>query len=83
LKENCDMSHMINKDVHGDHVYMSCDSPPASIPGLVLSDSSQDSVQYSGMYPHRTEEMAGTSANTQSWDCAGILRNPAEICGGQ
>jgi len=43
-------------------------SPPASIPRLVLSDSPQECT------PTGLKKLAGTSANTQSWDCAGILQ---------
>jgi len=97
LKENCDMSRMINKDVHRDgshhmmhliiyninnihtqaHVYMSCDSPPASIPRLVLSDSPQDSLQSSGMYPHRTEKIGW---HISQYSVLGLCRNPQETC---
>ena len=89
MKENCDMSHMINKDVHRDgshhmmhliiyipkHMFI-ChvthhlhQSPDWSCLTVLRTLSSPQECTPTGL-----KKLAGTSANTQSWDCAGILQ---------
>jgi len=76
------MMHLIIYNINNihtqAHVYMSCDSPPASIPRLVLSDSPQDSLQSSGMYPHRTEKIGW---HISQYSVLGLCRNPQESSG--
>ena len=52
--------------------------PFPSIPGLVLSGNPQDSLQSSGMYPHRTSKIGW---HISQYSVLGLGRNPQESSG--
>ena len=83
INKICACDHVMSYDIE-EHVLMSCDSShflPSqdwSCLEILRTHSSPQECTPTGL-----QKLAGTSANTESWDWAGSLRNPAGICGGQ